>query len=422
MKKLYLFSISICLLLTSFKSQGQPSTLAAGDIVIIGWNSTDNMVNGGVLDDDIDFLLLKNINAGTTIYFTDFGWTGTGFQSNETSGCGTGTGAANDGCIKWTASTYLPIGTQVRIGCRTSLTATSGTVTGVTASATAGAYVSLATSTDQIFAFQGSPLSPILIAAVQYGGASWLGVTSCQFSSTASANPGASVGGYSFLYTSTVDNNRYSGVLLNANAAVLRTAVLNQANWTTSATALSFPISASFLITLPAHLTAFDAKKTDQGTVLNWKVENEENFSHYEIETSSNGVNYIAIGSVKAIALSNYSFTANASPNAYQLYRLKLVDLNGKFDYSKVIRIDNSKKVKTSVFPNPAYNSITVSSGEPISLLSVAEISGKKCLQQKVDNSNSTTLDIANLKPGVYILTIVTKSGSQTERIYKKEN
>lgn len=422
MKKFYLFTIILCLLLTSFNSQAQPSTLSAGDIVIIGWNSTDNVINGAILDDDIDFLLLRNINAGTTIYFTDFGWTGSGFQSNENNGCSIGTGAANDGCIKWTASTFMPIGTQVRIGCRTSLTATSGTVTGITASATPGAYVSLATSTDQIFAFQGSLASPALIAAVQYGGLSWAGVTTCQFSSTASANPGSLVGGYSFLYTSTIDNNRYSGTLLNGNVAVLRAAVLNSANWTPSVVALPFPISISFLITLPAHLITFDAKKTDSGNMLEWKVENEENFSHYEIETSSNGTTYNTLGMVKASFQSKYSFAVAASQTAYQLYRLKLVDQNGKFDYSKILRIENEHTVKTTVFPNPAYNSVTISSGEPIIFISLADISGKKCLQRKIDNSNSTALDLASLKPGVYMLTIVTKSGSQTERIYKKEN
>lgn len=422
MKKFYLFTVSLCLLLTGFKSQAQPTTLAAGDIVIIGWNSTDNTVNSAFTDDDIDFLLLKNINAGTVIYFTDFGWTGSGFQLNETNGCSPLTGAASDGCIKWTAPSFLPIGTQVRIGCKVGLIASTGTVTAVTQSATAGIYMSLTTATDQIFAFQGSLASPTFIAAVQYGGAAWLGVTTCQFTSTASADPGALVGGYSFLYTNPTDNNRYSGALLNGNAGALRTAILNPSNWTQSVSALTFPISASFLITLPAHLTAFDAKKSASGNLLQWKVENEDNFSHYEVETSTNGVTYTTIGSVKAAAQSNYSFTDTPLQSAYQLYRLKLVDLNGKFDYSKVIRIDNARRVKTTIFPNPAYNAISISSGEPITSLSLADISGKKCLQQKVDNSNSTTLDIASLKPGIYMLTIITASGSQTERIYKKEN
>jgi hypothetical protein len=422
MKKLYLFTASLCLLLISMISQAQPTTLSAGDIVIVGWNSTDNTVNSGIADDDIDFLLLKNINAGTVIYFTDFGWTGSGFQLNENNGCTPGTGAASDGCIKWTASTFLPIGTQIRIGCKVGLTSSTGTVTGVTASATPGIYVSLTTAIDQIFAFQGSLASPTFIAAVQYGGPSWLGVTSCQFTSTASANPGALVGGYSLLYTSTIDNNKYSGALLNGNAAILRTAILNQTNWTQSAVALPFPISISFLITLPVHLTAFDVKKSEAGNILQWKVENEDNFSHYEVETSTNGANYTTIGSVKASTQSSYSFTATPSQSAYQLYRLKLVDLNGKFDYSKIVRIDNGNKLKPTVFPNPAYNIITVSSGEPITSLSLADISGKKCLQQKVDKSNSITFDIASLKPGVYMLTINTTTGSQTERIYKKEN
>ena len=75
-----------------------------------------------------------------------------------------------------------------------------------------------------------------------------------------------------------------------------------------------------------------------------------------------------------------------------------------------------------TVFPNPAFNAITISCSEPILLISLADISGKKSLQQKGDNNNSTTLDLTNLKTGIYVLSIATKSGVRTERIVKKDN
>ena len=156
----------------------------------------------------------------------------------------------------------------------------------------------------------------------------------------------------SFLYTSPLDNNRYSGAITAGNVAAFRTAALNASNWIGATTAYTFPIGTSFLITLPVHLAVFDAKRTEAGNILEWEVNNEDNFSHYEVETSSNGTSYKNIGTVKAASHKTYSFTATATQSSYQLYRLKLVDLNGKFEYSRVVRIDNAaSKAKAVVFP-----------------------------------------------------------------------
>jgi hypothetical protein len=432
MKKPYLVILSLFLLLCSVNSRAQ-TTLSAGDIVIVGWNSTDNTTNtpgNAYTDDDIDFILLRTIAPGTPIYFTDLGWTGTGFQQNENNGCGASTGAITDGCIKWTSTALMTAGTQVRIGVHFGLIASTGTVTSelISFGANGGPgsanppRLSLATTSDEIFAFQGSLSSPTLIAAVHYG-SSWAGsLTACQTTSTQSTNPGASVGGYAFLYTSGLNNNYYSGSPASSNPAALRTAVLNAANWAgNDITTFVFPIAATF--TLPVHLISFDARKTSAGNVLEWKVVNEENFGHYEVESSTDGVAYNVVGTVAAAAQIVYSFTATPVQVLYQLYRLKLVDLDGKYAYSKVIRVENaSSGIKIVVFPNPAVNSVTISSGEPILSLSLTDISGKKCLQQKGNDNNSTSLDIANLKAGIYILTVITKSGVQTERIYKKSN
>lgn len=246
--------------------------LAAGDVVIVGWNSTDNSTNvpgNGYSDDDIDFLLLTNITAGTDIYFTDFGWTASGFQTNEfsTVPCATGTGAVSDGCIKWTAATNMSAGTQVRIGVKFGLVASTGTVTSVNRSAGSPGgpgnfpHMSLSTGSDQIYAFTGSLASPTLIAGVQYGAAFIPTIPACSTTSTQSVDPGVALNGYAFVYNNTNDNAYYSGTLTAGTPAAVRTAVLNATNWTGQ--------TGPGVYTLPIP-TTFAVGTTWQGTTTNW--------------------------------------------------------------------------------------------------------------------------------------------------------
>src|SRR5687767_11610298 len=81
----------ICLLTCSFAAHSQ-TTLAAGDIAFVGYITTDDNVNGTSQNDEFSFVLLRDITAGTTINFTDFGWTdGNAFQTANP--CGANTGA-----------------------------------------------------------------------------------------------------------------------------------------------------------------------------------------------------------------------------------------------------------------------------------------------------------------------------------------
>jgi hypothetical protein len=252
-----------CLLSISLESKAQ-TTLSAGDVVIVGWNATDNSTNTVSADDNFDFLLLKDVAAGTQVYFTDLGWIGSAFQQNENNGCSATTGAVSDGCVKWTASTAMNAGTQVRVDCKVNLTASSGTITGILQAGGVSTYMSLATGTDQIFAFQGSLASPTLIAAVQYGSGSWTAgvIAACSTSSSISNDPGLSVGSYAMLYTSTLNNNYYSGTTVSGTASILRTAILNTSNWTgNDVTTFTFPLA-----------TTFAAGIVWQGTTNNWST------------------------------------------------------------------------------------------------------------------------------------------------------
>lgn len=135
--------IALISLLTVAAAVPAQAALTAGDIAIIG------RINNGT-PDSFSFVALSNIAAGEVIYFTDNGWTGSGYRgSSATDGDG------NENFTKWTASSAVTAGTII--------SSTSGdfTITGSITGASSGAYASLALATagDQITAFQNSNAS-----------------------------------------------------------------------------------------------------------------------------------------------------------------------------------------------------------------------------------------------------------------------
>ncbi|MBB6501999.1 YDG domain-containing protein [Pedobacter cryoconitis] len=149
-------------------------TLGKGDLVFTGYDLQDDGINGLTQDDKFSFVLLRDVAAGTQIYFTDFGWTSANaFQVDAQ--------AVSDGMILWTADKKYVAGTQIYIKCKFSLTAfdknnaAAGVVTSVTESydtrvnfpGTPHEYMSLGVfSGDQIFAFIGTPAAPTFLAGM----------------------------------------------------------------------------------------------------------------------------------------------------------------------------------------------------------------------------------------------------------------
>lgn len=419
MKKFYLglaliISVSLC------KAQ-----LVAGDIAIIGWNSDDNTLHTtGFTDDNINFIALTLIPAGTEIYFTDLGWTGTGFQSNPLGSCGAGLGALNDGIVKWTATTPVAGGTQVVLNVHFGLTASTGTLTGILASPSGGTggpgglstpYLSLATSIDQITAFTGTIASPTILAAVHYGGSWTPSVTACQLTSTGSVNTNAAVNNFAFLFTSTNNDAKYTGTL-TGDAATLRSNILNVSNWTSANSAFQFPLPG--FVFLPVHLLSFEATPSPQGMQLSWRVENEEDFSHYLVQQSADGASFTDIGRVAAANQSNYSFLA-PSPNAKAYYRLKLVDLDGTFEYGKTIVAESSATAFIRIYPNPVNSILKISVPEAITEIQLLDLSGKM-LKAITPGSSNAEIDLSKFGTGVYLLKVTTAKQSITQQVYKQ--
>lgn len=157
--------------------------LTAGDIAIIG------RINNGT-PDSFAVVALNNIAAGTAIYFTDNGWTGTGYR-----GASSTDGDGNENLTRWTASAAVAAGTIF------SSTSAGFTTTGAIPGTTSGNFASLALSTsgDQIYAFTGAPSNPLFAVGAQtslYVLDDTNGFENANSSSTGGVAPGLSVAGH----------------------------------------------------------------------------------------------------------------------------------------------------------------------------------------------------------------------------------
>lgn len=224
------------------KARGQ-TVLQPGDIAFIGIYA-DGLSTAG---EKFTFILLRNLDANTVIYFTDEGW-------DASISTPAWYGNSNDAHISWTVpSGGLSIGTIVKIEntSATVFTATNGTV-----SNTLSGTWNLASSGDQMLAYQSSsgvrPASPTFIAAVDFDyyvgstydgtdgwGSSYYNQPYCSYipigllngvNCVALINGSTAVlGGYAVGYE--CDNYKYTGTLTGTASAV-RTAINTTSNWT----------------------------------------------------------------------------------------------------------------------------------------------------------------------------------------------
>ncbi len=123
---------------------------------------------------------------------------------------------------------------------------------------------------------------------------------------------------------------------------------------------------------LPITLISFTGKKMGNYNQLNWQTSTEINASHFEIERSSllapgGGISngkFEKIGEITVNESKNYEYRDHTPPlgvGGLSYYRLKLIDLDGKFQYSKIINIVNYAENQTvgNFYPNPAVENFS---------------------------------------------------------------
>ena len=181
---------------------------------------------------------------------------------------------------------------------------------------------------------------------------------------------------------------------------------------------------------MPIHLIKFTATLQDQTTHLLWTADNEQNFSHYEIQRSTNSREFNKVGSVQSKKRSEkneYSFE-DFTPLPFGdgsvksiYYRLKMVDNDGTFTYSNIAQIKLPVKNGFTVYPNPATTAAQLQFSKPLTgkaNLTMTDATGKTVLTT-VFNGPSSMVSIAtiNLPAGIYRVKVMSESGTFTGQV-----
>lgn len=98
-------------------------------------------------------------------------------------------------------------------------------------------------------------------------------------------------------------------------------------------------------------------RQADRSIAVKWKVANEINIDHYEVERSANGTQFNAILTNDAQGVADYTKNDISPLAADNFYRIKAVDIDGSVNYSSVVKVSSLKSVASiSVYPNPVVN------------------------------------------------------------------
>jgi len=159
---------------------------------------------------------------------------------------------------------------------------------------------------------------------------------------------------------------------------------------------------------------------TENGVRINWSTLTEINNHYFEVQRSLNGYDWETIGEVKGsgnqTTKKTYHFVDNTRLiNAY--YRLKQVDYDGKFEYSKLVRID--KKIQEAVIP--FYDNLTNSIVLPnldYNALVLTDLKGNPLTVNTKVAHGLLQIDAHHLPAGIYVLSASHQSNNASWKVW----
>ncbi len=239
------------------------------------------------------------------------------------------------------------------------------------------------------------------------------------------SNAGArSTVGFSDMIDHIIGSNELSNAFISTRIGTPQTYISSYASTTTD----HYPIMAKFnlgSLPIPVELLIFKGQLIDKQTVrLDWSTSSEINSDYFIVEKSVNGKDFIAIGQLKAAGNStqklDYFLTDNliAESNKTLYYRLKQVDFNGDFKYSKTIAINvfNSKNTPLKIYPNPAKNAIFIDNFSGIKSINIYNLQGI-LIKKTIENS----VNISDFPSGIYLIEVENTEGVLSRAKFVKE-
>lgn len=229
--------------------------------------------------------------------------------------------------------------------------------------------------------------------------------------------------GFNEVIDHVVVSNEMKPFFMNSSAAVL-TDVSSLVNNYASTMSDHYPVFTRYAFEaalLPVQLESFTAGKAGTAVSLKWKSSLETNSKEFVVERSADGVNYSIVGTVAAKGIPSEYSLLDASPvGGDNFYRLKQVDNDGKFVYSKVLKVNFTRLPGISISPNPASSYLYVSLENINSAVTVQliDLNGKLMQQQTISQGTGyKIISLAGLVKGLYTVKVISKEKLVTKKL-----
>jgi hypothetical protein len=177
-------------------------------------------------------------------------------------------------------------------------------------------------------------------------------------------------------------------------------------------------------VVLPVGFSGLDATTINNSISLKWAVGIENNVTGYEIQKSIDGHEYSNIGLVNATGQTSYSFI-DTRPSTTAYYRIKSVDVNGRYTYSPIATVKEGKSmIQLKAFPSPFTKSVSVqhATAGAGSLITISSEDGRLIKSiAPIIGTQQTPIDLSTAKAGLYLIRFNNNNGTtETLKVVKQ--
>ena len=176
---------------------------------------------------------------------------------------------------------------------------------------------------------------------------------------------------------------------------------------------------------LPIELLFFKGSKGLSNVNLKWATASELNFDYFDIEKSSNGIDFNSIIHVKGNGTTNeqhnYTFDDEKPYMGKNYYRLKSIDFDGYTETFNIVMVDFDGSKDFFVSPNPSdgisFTAETNFTPDSRAFVVVYTTMGSEIARFEVSGGSSTLTLPVKLESGVYYAKYLSGNFTSTKRV-----
>ncbi len=180
--------------------------------------------------------------------------------------------------------------------------------------------------------------------------------------------------------------------------------------------------------TLPVTWLSFTAQKLNDVSVsLKWSTVNEQNNQYFDVERSTDGVNFTSFAKVNAgnhpAQVQQYGLNDYKAVAGINFYRLKQVDADGKFSYSAIAKVIlPGDGAAWRMQPNPATSATTIFAVKALKnvTITLTNASGKTVFTDKrvqVNAGDQVIIPVSNFAKGIYFVHVNVDGNTSTQKL-----